>query len=109
MEGGTSSHAGLDRTALLCNPEQGVQGTWSRERSSKLPEVTQQERGDPRIQSQSYSQPPDHQPPEVDFETEEALKSRLLSQGPLSRGWRKTPSFLPDPKNASPLLWPAVA
>lgn len=65
--------------------------------------------GGPRIQSQFCSQPPDNQMPEVDFETEVALKSRLLSQGPLSRDWRKTPSFHLDPKNVSPLLWLTVA
>lgn len=94
--------------AALCNPELGMQGAWSRERSSKLPEVTRQEQGGPRIQSQFCSQPPDNQTPEVDFETEVALKSRLLSQGPLSRDWRKTPSFHLDPKNVSPLLWLTV-
>lgn len=48
MERGTSCHERQDRASLLCIPELIMRETWSREGSSYLPEVTQQEEGEPK-------------------------------------------------------------
>lgn len=71
----------------------------SRERSTNLPEVTQQGRGGSRIQSLfCQTQTPSDQPPEATLRTEATLESRVMSQRLFLRGFRKMPSFYPRPR-----------